>query len=332
MLIDFHVHLAGSGCAQSGIILGKSFEKRPTFRYLKYAQKISNEQMLTDIDLIWIKRISDLIKNSDCISKAVVLCFDSVYLENGEQNLELSQLYVPNSWGFFAAQKFKESFLLGASIHPYRKDFFNELEKCIENNVFLLKWLPSAMGIDPENKKCLAFYDALREAKIPLLSHVDREFTFAEPVSGWLKFNHLKKLKTALDMGVTVIAAHAGTPSQIELAEEFARKYENFYLDTSGLFNPSRVRSAIRLFRLAQKSVLKERLLFGTDWPVPAFPLLLIDKTGIALYKEISKIANPFLRDLRLKEFFGFNIDGFKKNQERLLTLLDRSHTEEVLT
>ncbi|KAB8027746.1 amidohydrolase family protein [Fluviispira multicolorata] len=332
MVIDFHVHLAGSGCAQSGIILGKSFEKRPAFLYLKYSQKISKEQMLSDIDLIWIKRISDLVMSSDFLTKAVVLCFDSVYNENGDQNLDLSQLYVPNDWGIFATQKFKDTFLLGASVHPYRKDFLDELEKCNKNNVFLIKWLPSAMGIDPEHKLCLPFYEALKYFKIPLLSHADREFTFGEPISGWLKFNHLKKLKVPLEMGVNVIAAHAGTPSQIELAVEMANQYENFYLDTSGLFNPSRARSAVKLFRIAQKSVLKERLLFGTDWPVPVFPLLLVDKTGISFYKEVSKISNPFLRDIRLKEHFGFHIEGFKKNQERLLTMLGRSHTEEVLT
>jgi predicted TIM-barrel fold metal-dependent hydrolase len=51
--------------------------------------------------------------------------------------------------------------------------------------------------------------------------------------------------------------------------DEF-KKYENFYLDTSGLFNPTRARSAVKLFANAHNTILKERLLFATDWPVPA--------------------------------------------------------------
>lgn len=332
MLIDFHVHLAGNGCCQSGIILGKKFEKRPTFLLLKKLQKITPEQMLTDIDLLWIKRINNLIQSSPTISNAVVLCLDSIYAENGSELKEFIQMYIPNKWGIEIRNNFKPALLFGASIHPYRKDALNELEICKKNNAFLIKWLPSMMGIDPEHPQCTRFYEALKAYKIPLLSHTDTEHTFGLPIKSWAQYNHVNKLTKALEMGVTVIAAHAGTPSQIEYAEILAKKYENFYLDTSGLFNPTRARAAIKLFAYAQNSILKERLLFATDWPVPAIPLLIIDKLGIAAYKEIQQIRNPFCKDLKIKEHLGFLPTQFKKNQESLLTLLGRSHTEVNLT
>jgi uncharacterized protein len=332
MLIDFHVHLAGSGCCQSGIILGKSFQKRPTFYFLKKSQKITSEQMYTDIDLLWIKRISNLVEESKLIGKAVALCLDAIYDENGKILPEHIQLYVPNEWGFYATQQFPHTLLHGASIHPYRKDSLQELEKCFHNHAFLIKWLPSVMGIDPENDLCLPFYDALKHFKIPLLSHTDNEHTFFEPQKGWLKNNHILKLKKALDRGIVVIAAHAGTPTQMQFAEDLAYKYENFFLDTSGLFNPARARSSIQLFEMAKKSILKDRLLFATDWPVPAFPFFLIDKIGIASYRKISNIKNPFLKDLHTKHLLGFDFERFKKNQETLLTILDRSHSEISLT
>jgi uncharacterized protein len=332
MLIDFHVHLAGSGCCQSGIILSKKFQKKPTFYFLKKSQKITSKQMYTEIDLLWIKRISNLVDESNLISKAVTLCLDAIYDENGKILPEYIQLYVPNTWGSYATKQFPHPLLHGASIHPYRKDALQELEKCISNQAFLIKWLPSVMGIDPNSNLCIPFYDALKHFKIPLLSHTDIEHTFSEPQKGWLENNHVLKLKKALDRGVIVIAAHGGTPTQMKFAEELASKYENFFLDTSGLFNPSRARSSLQLFEMAKKSVLGERLLFASDWPVPAFPIFLIDKIGIASYHKISKIKNPFLKDLHTKELLGFDCERFKKNQETLLTILDRSLSEINLT
>lgn len=332
MLIDFHVHLAGSGCCQSGIILGKSFQRKPTFYFLKKSQKITSEQMHRDIDLLWIKRISNLVEESKLISKAVTLCLDAIYDKNGEPIPKYIQLYIPNEWGSYAVKQFPNTLLHGASVHPYRKDSLQELEKCFHNHAFLIKWLPSVMGIDPENDLCLPFYDLLKHFKIPLLSHTDNEHTFSEPQKGWLKNNHILKLKKALERGVVVIAAHAGTPTQIHFAEELATQYENFFLDTSGLFNPARARSSLQLFQIAKKSVLGDRLLFATDWPVPAFPFFLIDKIGIASYRKLSNIKNPFLKDLHTKELLGFNTERFQKNQETLLTILGRSLTEVNLT
>ncbi len=332
MLIDFHVHLAGNGCCQSGIILGKKFEKRPTFLLLKKIQKITAEQMLTDIDLLWIKRIANFIENSPSLTKAVPLCLDSVYSEEGIELINAIQMYIPNTWGHKVAKMFPKSLLFGASIHPYRKDALNELESCKNNNAFLIKWLPSMMGIDPESQLCTSFYEALKAYKIPLLSHTDTEHTFGLPEKKWAIYNHVEKLKKPLEAGVVVIAAHAGTPSQWEIALALAKKYENFYLDTSGLFNPTRARSAVKLFANAHNTILKERLLFATDWPVPAIPLLLIDRLGLKAYKDVQKISNPFEKDLKIKEYLGFMPHDFEKNQESLLTLLGRSLTEVNLT
>lgn len=328
MLIDFHVHIAGNGCNQSGIILGKSFQKKPIFYFLRKSQSITQEQMFNDIDTLWIKRISNLIIDAKVIKKAVTLCLDATYDENGKLILEYIQLYVPNEWGAYTTQQFPETLLHGASIHPYRKDSLQELEKCSNNKAFLIKWLPSVMGIDPEHKLCLPFYEMLKFLKIPLLTHTDHEHTFYEPKNGWLKNNHVLKLKKALDLGVVVIAAHAGTPSQIKFIENLALKYENFFLDTSGLFSPTRIRSSLQLFKIANKSILRERLLFATDWPIPSFPFLLFDKIGMNEYRKISNIKNPFLKDLQIKQLFGFDFELFKKNQETLLTMLDRSLSE----
>jgi len=62
------------------------------------------------------------------------------------------------------------------------------------------------------------------------------------------------------------------------------------------LFNPTRARASLKLFEKSQTGILGDRLLFATDWPVPSFPVFLIDKIGLSSYKEISSIKKSFFK------------------------------------
>ena len=318
-MIDFHVHLAGSGCCQSGIVLSNRFRRRPSFLALRLFQDVTSKQINTDIDEIWVARIAKLVSESVHTKKAVVLCFAAVHNEAGEVVADKTQLYVPNSWGVASVAKNPDHFFLGGSVHPYQKNAVEELHALKAQGVFLIKWLPSAMGIDPNSSLCDPFYDALVELKIPLLSHADTEYTFAAAGPGWMEKNDVSRLERALKKGVKVIAAHGGTPSQLQDVELLTSKYKNLYADTSGLFNPTRARVAPELFARAKQGVLGERLLFGTDWPVPAFPSLLLDKIGLSKWREVGRVANPFDRDLALKELLGFEKERFVENEKRFL-------------
>lgn len=321
-MIDFHVHLTGAGCCNSGIFLSDGFKRRPTFLAIRYMQKVTDEQLVTDIDELWVKRIQNLVSESKFVSQAVTLCLDKVYSDNGVAQDELTQMYVPNSWGEKIVRASQGKLLFGASVHPYRKDAVQELERLKHQSVTLIKWLPSVLGVDPVHKNCHAFYAALRDLKIPLLSHTDTERTFAHLGPNWAEKNHINRLRTALEMGVTVIAAHAGTPTQMDELEALAKQFPNLYADTSGLFNPVRARAAVALFKRAKNSILRERLLFASDWPVPVMPLFILDKLGVKKYRDIAKIANPFDRDMAIKMELGFFQEDFEANEANLLTTL----------
>ena len=47
-----------------------------------------------------------------------------------------------------------------ASIHPYRTDALEALEQAKRDGARAVKWLPSAMGIDPASPRCDRFYRA----------------------------------------------------------------------------------------------------------------------------------------------------------------------------
>ncbi len=58
-----------------------------------------------------------------------------------------TNLYVKNSTvaGLAAGNS---RILFGASVHPYRMDWEDELDYCLANKAVLCKWLPSAQCIE----------------------------------------------------------------------------------------------------------------------------------------------------------------------------------------
>ena len=78
--------------------------------------------------------------------------------------------HIPDAYARDVARKHPEYFEWAASIHPYRKDAIEALEQA-RDGARAVKWLPSAMGIDPASPKCDRFYEALSKNHIPLIAH-----------------------------------------------------------------------------------------------------------------------------------------------------------------
>ena len=195
--------------------------------------------------------------------------------------------------------------LFGASVHPYRRDALDELERCIAGGAVLLKWLPVSQGMDPAHPRCIPFYEALAHYKVPLLCHTGGERSLprvddslADP----------KLLAEALKRGVTVIMAHCGTrsaPTNRDYLPQFmrlARQYENCYGDTSALNLPSRWYAYEQILA---DPVVREKLVHGSDWPIIAIPPVgQIDVgTSIGLLRD----PNWLRRDVRIKQRLGFD-------------------------
>jgi len=67
-------------------------------------------------------------------------------------------VYVPNDYVLSVAEEFPHVFLPVVSVHPYREDAIEELERCYKRGSRMVKWLPNAMGIDPSNGQTLSFF------------------------------------------------------------------------------------------------------------------------------------------------------------------------------
>ena len=75
----------------------------------------------------------------------------------------------------------------------------------------------------------------------------------------------------------------------LKVFEELARSYPNFYADTSALTLPNRVRA---LFFLCRHPELHDRLIFGTDYPLPVFSYPSLGRS----YKKVTRAKSPFDR------------------------------------
>ncbi len=121
---------------------------------------------------------------------------------------------------------------------------------------------------------------------MPLLSHTGREHVLPASSQG---LGDIRRLEPALEAGVTVIAAHAGTGGSARPSEivELARRHPNLFLECSALWTPSRY---FQMRKLLDVESLRDRWVYGSDYPVPVFwPLLWGTDVGRARQE-----ANPF--------------------------------------
>lgn len=324
MKIDVHVHLAGVGTDGSGCWTSAAFRARYTFRLLRRVHGITDEQMRASVDQDWAARIAAMVRESE-LDRAVALGFDGVYDARGELDEARSQMVVPPAWVLAACRRHPE-LLPGPSINPFRRDAMERLEECVEGGAVLLKWLPSAQGIDPASPRLRAFYRRLAEVGLPLLVHAGGgEMTFAEVAPREL--NDVERLRVPLEAGVPVICAHSATRvhlsrdrDQVPALREMLGRYPHLWVDNSGIANPSRFR---HLPRLAADETIRGRTLYGSDFPVPSSAAYYLARLGPRRTWRLERERNPFDRDVRLKRALGFP-DASLSRASRVLAHLDR--------
>ncbi|HEX2093074.1 MAG TPA: amidohydrolase family protein [Longimicrobiaceae bacterium] len=323
--IDVHVHLAGVGAGGSGCWLSPRFSGRLVFRLLRRLYRITEAQMRESVDQEWAAWIAERVRASE-LDGAVVLGFDGVYDARGELDRERSQMVVPPSWVLEVCRRHPE-LLPGPAVNPYRRDALERLEECIEGGAVLIKWLPSAMGIDPADPRLRPFYRRMAEARLPLLSHSGgSERTFAEVAP---ECRDLRCLRLPLEEGVPVICAHNGVPvhlsrdpDQLPLLREMLREFPHLWVDNSGISNPSRF---AHLPRLARDPEFTERTLYGSDYPIPSLAVYYVRELGARRVRSLQAERNPFQRDVALKRALGYPDATLTRAAEVLPTLRGRA-------
>lgn len=320
-IIDVHVHFGAPQDAESGCYWSEEFESGVAF----FAFRLIVYGLFRKIDLKNIKKhLLRVITKSKHVDKCVLLAMDQVYDENGnvyDQNgrEKKTHLYVPNTYLASLARD-NDRILFGASIHPFRPDWENELRFCLDNNAVLCKWIPSSQQIDVMHPKCGPFYEKLAQHHLPLLCHVGPEAAIPPYDKPSQELNNPKLLRNALDAGVTVIAAHAALPlfppplesdqpyrELVALFREGESKNWKLYADLSAINLGPRGSYVDRL----KQDIPPQRLIFGSDYPIPI--LDISQKPHLSLrhwlehFFETISIKNPLDKNYRLIKNMDFD-------------------------
>ncbi|WP_334172210.1 amidohydrolase family protein [Sinomonas sp.] len=130
------------------------------------------------------------------------------------------------------------------------------------------KFHPSLQGFDPSSQEFYPLWDALQELGLPAVFHTGQNGMGAGlPGGHGIKLRYSNPLlldDVAADFpGLTVIMAHPSVPWQEE-ANSIATHKANVFIDLSGWSPKYFPESLVK----ASNSVLQEKVLFGTDFPL----------------------------------------------------------------
>ncbi len=328
---DTHAHLLGDGESGSGCWIN------PKMQSIFYPQQFLQRKFFENgacvdgkkapdsesMDEAFVARLASLIDEFPVGAGMLLFAFDHTYAEDGNRDLPRAAFHVPNRHALAMAARFPTRFRAVASIHPYRSDAVEALRNAAKSGAVAVKWLPSAMGIDPASPRCDAFYEAMAELKLPLITHAGQE----KAVKGAHQqhFGNPLRLRRALDQGVRVIVAHcASLGEDIDLDRGpnaravpsfnlFERlmadpRYEkNLMGDISAMPQINRMPS---FAKVVERSEWHPRLVNGSDYPLPGvMPLFSVDlfvergwvaQSEGAVLKQIREY-NPLLFDFVLK-------------------------------
>ena len=317
MRIDCHVHLVGTGTSGGGCWYRPKGLTRFGEPIMTKAIGLTVKDLHgPDFDQLYVRQLVNYVRESSLIDRALLLAHELPHTEDGTPLPERSSLYVPNEYVLKVAAEHPE-FFPAISIHPAKKGAMDELERCLAQGAAALKCLPNVQGIDWNDTRYTKFLERMAEAGLPLLAHTGSERTM--PVIDH-SLASPTVLTRALEIGVTCIAAHAGTgmmvldPDYLDVFVAMLEKFPNLYADNSALAGLSfRLRPSAN--RILTSSPVHERMLHGSDLPVPSnglLPLLggMIDWQD---FRESRKIANPIDKDARLKQMLGYDADSFTR-------------------
>jgi predicted TIM-barrel fold metal-dependent hydrolase len=293
-LVDYHTHIVGINEEKTGAYVNKNMLKwwhiKDYIRFLVYKSSLKIDS-LDNADEEVIQRLALLIRSNRRHGKHYILAFDKHYNKDGTVNESKTEFYVPNEYIYNLSQKNPDIFLPAISIHPYRKDALDELDKWGKKGVKLLKWLPNAQGMNPSDPDLEPFYKKMVQYKISLLTHAGEEK--AVDAEEDQKLGNPLLLRFPLDLGVKVIVAHCASlgtnedldnkdRNQVDNYELFLRlmdtkKYEGLLFgETSAQAQFNRLSKPIEA--IIKRQDLHKRLVNGSDYPLPAVNIVI--RTG----------------------------------------------------
>lgn len=334
-LWDVHCHLLGNGDSGSGCRLHPSLDQ--WWHPLEFVRKraiLKGAGVAGDansVDRAYVERLLELTQGFPPGARWLLFAFEQAHDGQGRARPESSTFHVPNDYAAAVAAAHPERFGFVASIHPYRPDALQALERARQQGALAVKWLPSSMGIDPRDRRCAPFYAALARHGIALIAHCGDEH--AVPGLNQQHYGNPLRLRLALEQGVRVVVAHCASLGDGEDLDARSRRrrsnfelftrlldegHANLYGDLSAISQVNRRAEIVQT--LLSRPDWAPRLLHGSDHPLPGLSLLTrpasLARAGLLDAERVDALErlrehNPLLFDLALKRSLRWRGQGF---------------------
>ncbi len=287
---DYHAHLVGLGTGGTGAAVNPELLSwRHPIQRIKCLVYLSGSGVADEsqADQQYVERLLKLIRNSPNPGPMGLLAFDWHYNPDGTINVAKSEFYTPNDWTLGLGQAYPDAFFPIVSVHPYREDALEEVDRCAAAGAKIMKWLPNGQGMKADEARLDSYYQRLKDHGMALLTHVGEELA-VEAGEDQALGNPLL-FRKPLDMGVKVIMAHIaslgtnadieGDGGQVENVDLMLRLFDDpayedlLFADISATLQSNRLPGP--MLKILERPDLHHRLINGTDYPLPAINVVV---------------------------------------------------------
>jgi predicted TIM-barrel fold metal-dependent hydrolase len=186
-----------------------------------------------------------------------------------DTEFEIGRRRIPNEEVLDAAKANSDIMIAFGSVDPHKgKMGLREVKRLIGEGVGGFKFHPTCQGFFPNDRMAYPMYEAMAEAKMPVIFHSGHSGMGSGLRGGGglrLKYSNPMHLDdVAADFpDMTIIIAHPSWPWQDEALSVCLHK-PNVYIDLSG-WSPKYFPPQLVHYSNTQ---LKHKMLFGTDYPL----------------------------------------------------------------
>ncbi|RLA72989.1 MAG: mannonate dehydratase [Epsilonproteobacteria bacterium] len=309
--VDIHAHLLNSKVSFNRFydkIVIKLFAKKMGYDAKKLLENPYEE---------YTNALMNTIRTSEHLDKSVLFGVDAKVDNSGRvidkdltvcaTNEDLLKVYENN----------KDIIVPFFSINPMRPDALDLIDKYYDLGFKGAKFLQNYWGVDTREARYRPYFEKLQEKNIPLIIHVGSESS----IHSIKECEKIEMLDQPLDIGVNVIAAHmalsynpwrmfkALSKNPKNFNEEYFQllkmlnQHDNLYADISALLTPIRAKV---LRHLSEQTDVHEKLLFGTDYPVPFSTVFNSYDLSYKKRFKLSKVENAHDRYAKtILEYFS---------------------------
>jgi predicted TIM-barrel fold metal-dependent hydrolase len=299
--IDIHVHLLSSE------VKFDRFYDKLTIRFFGKKLGIEPKALFADPYHAYTDALTEAVRESKHLSKIALFGVDARVDEDGREIHKDITVCASNEDLFRLYQKNQDVIIPFFSINPKRPDALDLIDKYSELGFKGAKFLQNYWNVDTREERYRPYFEKLKEKSIPLIVHIGSE----NSIHSYKACEKIEMLDHPLEIGVNVIVAHMAisyeprkfwrifskNPKHFN-AEYFKllqmlQTHPNLYADISALLTPIRAKV---LRHLSGQVDVHEKLLFGTDYPVPFS--MVFNSYDLPYTKRfaIEKVANPFDR------------------------------------